>query len=265
MCVLSATLHAAQATPEWCEQQWRSDSSDFDIKSKNLSELIARYQKHEPECKGTVAYEARLAVAYAITHQFDRAREVLIPVDRPGGPWRHLVDFAKLQIDFFSVVDADSVTRDQVIALRSKFEMFVQKNPDFADAYSQLGALQAALGDHMAAIGSLGLATRSPMNMSGAFNLLTISYVAVGRYEDALGAADRAFDMDRAVTSDPRFMYALAKANAATGNLEAASKTLHVIAAKRPEVRTDPEFKEAVMFVAARSRAAPGSNPPAGR
>lgn len=262
-CQLSPAVHA-QGTPEWCEQQWRVDSADFDIRSKDLSALTARYSRHETACKGTVVYEARLAGAYAMNHQFERAREILRPVDRPGGPWQHLVDFARLQIDFFAVVDAETVTRAQAVELRNKFEAFVRKYPDFRDAYSQLGALQAELGDHSSAVKSLEFASRSPMNMSGAFNLLTISYTAVGRYDDALQAADKAYDMDKAVTSDPRFMYALAKANAAVGQLEAARRTLQVIAAKKPEVRTDPEFREAVLFVVARSKSAPGPDQPGG-
>jgi tetratricopeptide (TPR) repeat protein len=264
-CQLSPSAFAAQSTPEWCEQQWRADSADFNARSMNLSALTARYSRHEAECKGTVTYEARLAGAYAMTHQFDRALEILKPVDGASGPWQHLVDFAKLQIDFFSLLDAETVTRAQAVELRNKFEAYVRKYPDFRDAYSQLGALQAELGDHSSAIKSLEFAIRSPMNMSGAFNLLTISYTAVGRYDDALQAADRAYDMDKAVTSDPRFMYALAKSNAGVGQLEAARRTLQVIAAKKPEVRTDPEFKEAVQFVVARQKSAPPSNQPGGR
>ena len=96
------------------------------------------------------------------------------------------------------------------------------------------------------------------MNASGVYVNLTISYSALGRYPEAMQAADAAYRHDKSVTGHPYFAYALARAQAATGKLQQAETVLRVIAAKKPEVRRDPEFKKVIEFVAAAIEASKG-------
>jgi tetratricopeptide (TPR) repeat protein len=112
------------------------------------------------------------------------------------------------------------------------------------------------LGRHADAVASLSRALKSSMDLSGVFRNLTISWSALGRYEDAMRAADEAVDLAPDLFTDPSFVYAAARAFAAGGKVDAAVSVLNVIATKRPELRNAPEFWEAAKFVKARKAAA---------
>jgi tetratricopeptide (TPR) repeat protein len=136
--------------------------------------------------------------------------------------------------------------------LERGFQRLIEKFPDFADAHGMLGGIQSMLGKHAEAIPSLERGLRSSMNTAGVYRHLTVSLAALGRYEDALRAADEGVNRNRALTSDPYFMIALATADTGLGKLEESEMALKVILAKKPDVRGDPEFKKAVAFLMAK-------------
>lgn len=87
------------------------------------------------------------------------------------------------------------------------------------------------------------------MSKAGIYRNLTISYATVGKYDDALKAADSASEMNKESSSDPDFMYAVVKTDAALGDFVAAQTALKVLAANVPEVRNTPEFADAANFL----------------
>src|ERR1700752_867678 len=110
---------------------------------------------HRKECAGSIAYEARLATAYLVAKQPEKAREIIRPfVGRPS-ELSYLVDYAQLQIDYFEKGLFVQATMDDVKQLEKEAAAFVQKAPSFPDGQALLGSLQTLLGDYSAAVKSL--------------------------------------------------------------------------------------------------------------
>ncbi len=251
--VVAMTTEARKSDAAWCERQWSIESANIARETPpDYSALLRRWQGHAPRCAGTVAYEARLAVIYLSLNQPDKAREILKPLAGSRSEYRHLVDFAALLVDYFAALNGPTTTKADIGRLEGSFRGFTSRYPQFADGQGMLGGLQTLSGKHAEAIKSLELGLHSSMDVWSVYRNLTISYTAVGRYADAIRAGDDAYRLNRGVTSDQYFAYALAKADAGVGKLQDAETVLRVIAAKKPEVRRDPEFKEAVEFVMAR-------------
>jgi tetratricopeptide (TPR) repeat protein len=236
---------------EWCEEQWRFESAKA-AGSSSYGALLAAWQGYAAKCSGTVAYEARLATAYLLAGQVDQAREVLRPLQGAPSRYGHLVELAAIACDQAELARSGA-TEEDVRRLEARLRRLVEKHPDFADAHGMLGGMQSMLGEHAAAVVSLERGLKSPMNPAGIYRHLTISLAELGRYADSMHAADEAVRHDRALTSDPYFMFAVARANAGLGQLEEAETTLELIAAKKPDVRGDPEFARAVQFVRAKA------------
>ena len=242
-------------SPEWCEVQWRAESSSLDIDSAQSSNIVERWEMHRKNCESTTVFESRLAMAYALSGQFEKARKVVQSIDAHQTKYQYLAAFSGVVVDYLSTYSQKTIHEADVLKIKEKLLAYVSKYPDFPDAQGLLGGIQSFLGDHKAAIGSLERAKNTTMDASGVYRNLAISYAEVGRYQEAIGAADTAYGMKKTLTSDQYFMYALAKANAGEGDFKAAENALRVIAAKKPEVRRDPNFKEAVDFVIAKSNA----------
>src|ERR1700739_404894 len=93
--------YGMDAKAEKCEQLWREESSTIQKIDVGSTELLQRWQMHRKECAGSIAYEARLATAYLVAKQPEKAREIIRPfVGRPS-ELSYLVDYAQLQIDYF--------------------------------------------------------------------------------------------------------------------------------------------------------------------
>jgi len=251
------TTQAKQDAAAWCEGQWRVESARAAQESPgDLAPLLRRWEAFADRCRGTVAYEARLAMLRAMLGQTGEARALLKSLDATSSPYRYLVEFATVLCDYFALMNG-SPTPEEARHVERELRAFVGRHPDFADGHAVLGALQGAIGMHEEAIRSLQLGLRSSMDVSGVYRNLAESYVALERYEDAFRAAENAYRLNKRVTSDRYFMYALATAEAGIGKIESAHEALNLIAAKQPEVRDDPRFQRAVEFVARRAQAQP--------
>ena len=243
---------AVEGSPEWCEQQWRSVSAATALADPSAREaLLGRWEAYQKRCAGTVVYEARLALALAMNGQFDRAQAVLPPRGAEKGQ-RTLVDFARLQIDYFRVFIPGKATLDGVRGLETKFQKFLAQHPEHAEASLVLGGMQTLMGNHAEAVASLSRGLRTEMDVSGGLRNLTISLAGLGRWAEARQAADKALQANPRFADDPWFVYAWAKALAALGELKAAQTELLRIGKQGDEVMKDPEFREAVNFVMAR-------------
>lgn len=242
-------------SPEWCEEQWRTESSHFYLEEIQFSNILEKWKTYQEKCKGTVVFESRLAIAYAMLGEFDKAREMLRPLRNLNSQYQYLVNFAAVSVEYLETFAKKNISEDDVRTVEKRLKVYVSAHPSFPDAWGMLGGMQSLLGDHQAAIVSLGKAKNSSMDTSGVYRNLTISLTELGRYKEAIEAADIAYSMKKSLTSDQYFAYALAKANAGTGNFKSAGTILRVIAAKKPEVRSEPEFKAAVDFVVAKSNA----------
>lgn len=243
------TTEARQDPAAWCEVQWRIESARArEEHPSDMTPLLRRWEGLADKCRGTVAYEARLAMARLLIGQVGEARVLLKSVNAAGSPYEYLVEFATVLCDSYALMNG-SPTEEEARRVEKEMRAFVWRHPDFAEGHAVLGALQGGLGMHAEAIRSLELGLRSSMDVSGVYRNLTVSYVALERYQDAFRAAENAHRLDKRVTSDRYFMYGLATAEAGIGKIESARDALGLIAAKQPEVRNDPGFQRALEFV----------------
>ncbi len=243
------TINAKTQSADWCERQWSIESSSVaDLPHPDYELFLKRWLNYADRCSGTVIYESRLVTIYILLNMTDKAREILKPYANSTSAYKSIVEFSLLQADATDVINS-KLDLDSVQKLEERYLQFVKKYPDFPDGFAVLGGLQTTLEKHVEAIKVLEVGLRSSMDISGVYRNLTISYTEVGRYNEAMHAADQAYGLKKSLTSDPYFMYAAAKASAGVGNLHTAEVTLRLIAAKKPEVIQDPEFKKAVDFV----------------
>lgn len=251
---IALTIQAAHAdVARNCEQKWIEESSHFVKHSPaDYDGLLRHWLAQAPVCKGSVVYEARLAMAYSFNQRPDQARQALAGLQKNGSPYAYLIELSELTIESNLVLTqgADEASAKQ---LEQRFLAFVKKHPAVAEGQAMLGGILTGLDKHEEAIKALRVGLKSSGNLSGTYRNLTVSFASLGRFQEALAAADEAFKLDRKLSGDAYFVYAVAKSNAALGQLKEAEMALRLIAAKKPEVRRDPDFKEAVEFVTART------------
>lgn len=250
--VVPMTNQAVEGSPEWCERQWRTVSAGTALADPSArAALLSKWEGYRGRCAGTGVYEARLAMVLAMNGQFDRAQSVLPPSGAEKGQ-RTLVDFARLQIDYFRLFSPGQATPDGVRGLAAKFQKFLAQHPEHAEASLMLGGMQTLMGNHAEAVVSLSRGLRTEMDVSGGLRNLTISLAGLGKWAEARQAADKALKANPGFADDPWFVYAWAKALSAVGEVKAAQMELLRIGKKGDEVMKDPEFREAVNFVMAR-------------
>ncbi len=254
LALLPLTFVAKEATsgtmpPEWCEEKWQAETSALYPETGQSVNVAETWLKYKDQCEGTVTFESRLAIAYAMNGQFDNARNVSQSITAKDSKYEYLATFSGIAIDYFGIMHKDRISEFDVRTIKDKLVAYVGKYPDFPDANGLLGGLYSMLGEHQAAIASLERAKDTKMDASGVYRNLTISLTEVGRYQEAINAGNTAYRLKKAVTSDQYFAYAIAKADAGIGDFKSAITALQVIAHKKPEVRSDPEFKATVDFV----------------
>lgn len=256
-CMVATMSGASESRGAVCEQLWKEESARaYHARPRpDYGQLLARWLSHREQCAGTVAYEARLAIAYVAAGKPGEARRVLASLRGARSEYAYLVDLASLQMDYLGLAEGP-VSRGRLEAVEKQFREYVRAHPSVPEGYAQLGSLQTMLGKHAEAIASLSAALKSSMDLSGAYRNLTISYSALGRYEEAMRAADEAVDLGPDMFVDSEFIYAAARANASVGKIDAAVTALNVLATKRPELQKAPEFWDAVNFVKAKRAAA---------
>ncbi len=247
------TVHAGQGdAARICEQKWIEESPHFTARAPaDYAGLLRHWLEQAPACRGSVVYEARLAVAYSFNQQPEQARQVLASVQKGASPYGYLVELSELVIENNQALK-QGLDETRARQLESKFRAFVKAHPTVPEGQAMLGGILTGLDKHEEAIKALRAGLKSSTDLTGVYRNLTVSFVGAGRFKEALSAADEAIGRDRNLSGDAYFVYAVAKANAATGQLKEAETALRLIAAKKPEVRRDPDFKEAVDFVTAR-------------
>jgi tetratricopeptide (TPR) repeat protein len=253
---LSATFVQAQShSPEWCDERWEAESTGYGGSEAEARALLERWQGHAGNCSGTAVYEAHLATIYLELGQTGKAKAALAPVSSRKSAYSHFVEMQALRIEMAEATSGQNSNFD-LSGFRNKLLAFTRKYPNWSPGYSMLGAMESVDGKHEEAVSHLTLAIKNlesgkeeAPNTWGIYRNLAISFAALHRYEEAKEAGEIAFRLNRATMSDQHFMYAMAIANAGMGNVREATTTLRLIAAKKPEVRNDPEFLAAVEFV----------------
>lgn len=245
----SQQLYAASPDPKWCSQQWEVETSKHEGQNSSVYEgFLGSWVAYAPMCAGSVVYEARLAMLYALLNEPGKAEVALLPVLDAKSDYKYLVDLALLQI-YEARMESNAIGANHAKELEGKYLDYVAKYPSVPEGYAMLGAVQVAEKKYQDAINTLEKVLDSKINLLGVYMQLTMSYAEVGRYDDAIKFGDKAYAIDKTVNSNPYFAYAAAKALAGKGDIETAKTIIKVIAAKNPELINDPDFISAVSFI----------------
>jgi tetratricopeptide (TPR) repeat protein len=236
---------------EWCEKEWIKESGKIlSVSSSNLDALLKHWKSYEPRCGKTQVYLGRLALIYVFQQKFSDARKTLAKVNAHDLSYGYAVDAARIMIDVQErLASQKSIEEVEIAEFENRYKSLVKKYPNWPSGYALLGGVQTLLGKHTEAVKNLDRAKQGDAyELWGVFRNLSISLTALRKFDQALEAADKAFMLNKSLTGDPQFAYALATSNAALGYFEDAEVVLNVILTKRPEVRNDPEFIHAVGF-----------------
>ncbi len=255
--MVATTASASESKGAACEKLWRQESAQavHGGARPEYEGLLARWLSHRPQFAGTVAWEARLAIAYVAAGKPDDARKVLAPLQGKSSEYAYLVDLASLQLDYLALAHGPE-TRERLEAVEGQFDAYVRKHPALPEGYAQLGALHMLLDKHAEAVATLSKALGSSMDLAGVYRNLTISHSALGQWQEAMKAADEAVNLGPDMFVDAPFIYAAATAFASGGQVQTAVSALNVLATKRPELQKDPEFWKVANFVKAKKAAA---------
>jgi tetratricopeptide (TPR) repeat protein len=208
--------------------------------------LPEKWKAQGGDCGGSAVYEARLAIAYGMTGDFDAAARTLKPVHPGQKADAYMLEYARLSVDYLAELALnDDPTEASVVRLAGAFGEFVSKHPRFREAQAMLGTLQTILGKREEAIRS-GLEGLDPeTDMSGAYRNLTVNYSALGKHSDAAKAAEMACRLG----FDQEFVYAAARSLAAVGSYPPAENMMDLLRERTPAAAAAPEFRETVELI----------------
>jgi tetratricopeptide (TPR) repeat protein len=257
MCILwvlpMTVANAIEDRSMWCEHQWLILSAEFaDREKADYPRLLSAWKELDSTCRGTVSYEARMALIYYYLDQIDGAKAAIKSVRDTKSDYTYLVELVSTLLDLKELTDAGKVNQTDLQKIDNEIYSYVKAYPDKPEGYALFGMVESQLGRHDAAIKlyeeSLKKLPKTNQQW-GVYRNMTISFTEVARYEESYHAAGKAISLHKTVTNDRYFMYALAKAEAGIGQLDDARITLKLISTKQPDVFKDPEFLAAVNFV----------------
>jgi tetratricopeptide (TPR) repeat protein len=265
-CAVAFAGMASAADIEWCEQQWISQEilpSSYD--GLDPADNVRRWLAVAPRCEGTVFYEARLAFTHIGAGEYARAREILAKLDARDSRYAYLVDLVKIDADSAELAEQAEPRSEDLIAIDERYHKHVmtmyseQTIEDSVDALLSYGSFMGAIGEHEHAVSLLELAQRARKPARGKLALyrnLAVDYAALGRFEDARYAAQKALDLSPIVMTSPYFVYALAKTQANFGEHAEAVASMEKLAELRPDIVKSETFIAADAFIRQQAKAA---------
>jgi len=245
-----------------CEAKWSANSAQFvNQENPDYSGLLAYWQQQASECKGTGAYEARLAVIYLYLDQPREARSALEQARKRRSRYASLIELVAFMSESFALVAQSPIDEVKMEEFGKRVYAYASRNPERADVLAYAGGIQTTLGHHDRAIALLEKALAlskagQPISLAGLYRNATISYAALQRYSEAYDAGGAALSENKGVMADAEFMYAVINTQAELGQLDAAKTSAEVLVAKTPAVRTDPEFAALVAYLKDKFKAA---------
>jgi len=267
--LLAGTAFANDA--EWCEQQWVAQEvypKGYDAPT-NRNPEVDDWLALSDRCKGTIAWEARLAMAYVNLDRPSAAREALAQLQNSRqSMYGYLIDLAEIDLMITELMDSSAgstVPSDKAQAIEDRFTSHMTtyySNANLEDAVDALiafGSFEGSLGEFEAAVELLEMADQVRKPARGKLALyrnLTVNYAALGKFRDAEDAARSALRLSPIVMTSPNFVYALARSQSSLGLRDEAQASIRKLAQLRPDVALGDEFKVARAFVDQKARAA---------
>jgi tetratricopeptide (TPR) repeat protein len=248
--LISSDAGAVNELAAKCDEKWvqlpsnQNTGSGYDHKK-----LLADWLLLKPECKGTGIYEVRLAATYLMLNDKEKARESLISVDIPR-EYLPLASTVELNLDLVEALTEEFINPEKILPVEEKGLKLLKEYPDHLPLYSMVGHLKVILEKYSEAVPILEKAIQyKDGDLLGPYRNLGIAYAYTGEYEEAVGALDYAYQLNKNITSDEEYMYGLAISYAALGGVKDAEDVLNLILNKKPYIKNDIKFKEAIDII----------------
>lgn len=139
--------------------------------------------------------------------------------------------------------------------VQNKYQSLVDQFPEWFEGYSGLALLEVMRNNCEVAVKHATVANSKQAN-STSFYALTLCYAKMGRYEDAVSAANTTVSLNESLTKNSEFMIHSAFAFTEVGKYEVARNLLAMILKEKPEIKSDERFLKVGRNLAARMREA---------
>jgi tetratricopeptide (TPR) repeat protein len=147
------TASASEDVGSWCEQQWIVQSAEFtDRDNPDYNGLLQRWMQNEGKCKGTVLYEARLALIYSQLDQPAKSKEVLLPIEKQNSKFTYLVRLVDILADTKTLMLTHKMDSTHLEQTDQRFRDYVNRYPDKPEGYAYLAAVEMQLRRYDAAV-----------------------------------------------------------------------------------------------------------------
>jgi tetratricopeptide (TPR) repeat protein len=250
---------AQETVSDACQTHWEDFSRRYVPSTPGDYEgMLSAWKSVGKECGELPSYHARLGLIYYYLDRPKDAQEAIVSLSA-SEQRLPLVQLVQLLIDISVVTDGREPTEAELKTLEEKLIAFSTANPREIVGQSMLADVMGGQGRHDIAIALYenALSSIKPTpRAAGIMRNLTVSYEAVGRFQQAYDLAGKALAYDKGLTTDMDFMCATARSQASIGKIGGAQDTLTILALKKPEVESHPRFKAAIEFVKEKSRAA---------
>jgi tetratricopeptide (TPR) repeat protein len=258
---IPVAVHAADARLAGCETSWRQlyTASDSGGGAHDYGALLHEWSTFEPKCKGTGAYEFRLASLYTAVGQPKLAIDLLSNTEGWPPNYVRLATLARLRAELVLYSSEIPPAMDKMLKLRPQYVEAVADYPD-AVAYDQASNYMLMIDDNRTAI---SYAEKSLQILSDQWDpnrTLTIAHFRQGEYGEAVFAGRRAQELKNSLVKEPEFMYSVAKSFAGVGNIAVAQKTLAILLQEVPNEHGSKGWQDAVEFIKAQIRAGNNKN-----
>ncbi|WP_434355506.1 hypothetical protein NF212_10895 [Parasalinivibrio latis] len=164
-------------------------------------------------------------------------------------------DLAKVQEQLRAALDNRKISSEEYVALENGYQSLIKKYPDWWVGYDGLTTLALFRNDCDAAIEYAVAANRIQLNMPSYF-ALTVCYNIKGEGENALFAANAAYDIDPSVIQNPQYLIHAANAFTTAGKYEVAKNLLAKAIREAPSIKKDQNFLVAGNTLAEKMRVA---------
>jgi len=248
--MLGAAANVLADLADECDKKWgeyssaRNGPNGFDYKN-----LLLDWQKLSSHCKETGIYEIRLAATYLQLGETLKSKQALKSVKIPE-TYKPLGYTVELNIDLIEALGGEFIDTQKIIPVEQKGLEMLSQYPDHLPLYSMVGHLQIMLEKYEQSIPVLEKAVEyRGGNLLGPYRNLGIAYAYSGNYEKAIINLDEAYKLNKSITDDEIYMYALAISYAAVGKLKSTEDVINLIVAKKPYIEKDAKFKEAIEII----------------
>ena len=243
------TAHA-RAGAEWCETRFDELQKPFsEAVTPDYKKLLAQWKQLAPTCIGTGVYEGRLVGLYLRLHKTGDAEAILQAIKDPTVLSSPVVKAARLHTSFMKLALHAGTTIDGFRALEPQYLIFLKEEPNWEGSYELVSGYELSIGNADKAIRYGEQAQRMLPDAWVNYRTLAIAYSMLGRHTEAVEAGDRAQSLNKVVSADTEFMFALAKSYAAIGDKETLKAILALVVHYHPDIRKRPDFVETMKFI----------------